>query len=381
MNDKTSSLRLLAEAASVHALEHYTVRIGLSRASGSLVQVDKILDKCRLEADHPDLESLILCYGAWLGEWIITHHGGQWIGLSESFAPRLLIHREIVSPLDAVRRRLTSPNAPMLQQLVAQIAAQLRIQTPACDLDANRAAWDMRASDLRFVHRGPWSKSKDEALSEIDPWILEEGSVEDKRFLCLAAGGGKHGPMYAVAGAEVVVVDFCLSLLQIDQSIAEKNQLRLRTIQSTIEDLSSLESASFDCVVQPVSSCYIQNIERVYLEIARVLCSGGLYVSQHKTPYSLQADPLPTSSGYSLRVPCTSGTTAIPMAESSAFRESDMTEYIHSIETLVGGLCRCGFVVEDLTEPPHSDAWAVEGTPEHRAQFVPPYLKIKARRK
>jgi hypothetical protein len=46
----------------------------------------------------------------------------------------------------------------------------------------------------------------------------------------------------------------------------------------------------------------------------------------------------------------------------------------------VGGLCRSGFVIEDFQEPPRADAWAAVGTDQHRACYLPPYLKIKARR-
>ena len=164
----------LADAACIHALEYFQIRISLSSELNSLAEVDEVLDACRSDSDQSELESIILCYGAWLGEWIRIRFSGRWIGLNESTAPRMLVHGEIISPLDAVRRRLISRQAPTLQTLV---------------------------------------------------------------------------------------------------------------------------------------------------------------------------------------------------------------ETIHSIDSLVGGLCRCGFVVEDVVEPPHADAWAAEGTPEHRAQFLPPYLKIKARRR
>jgi len=50
------------------------------------------------------------------------------------------------------------------------------------------------------------------------------------------------------------------------------------------------------------------------------------------------------------------------------------------LEELIGGMCRAGFVIEDLVEPLHADAEAERGTFGHRSQFVAPYLRIKARR-
>jgi SAM-dependent methyltransferase len=291
----------------------------------------------------------------------------------------MLVHCEIVSPLDAVRRRLASQETPTLQTLVAQLAQQAPTESSATVIAANEAAWNQRATDPRFAYLQ--SMNKEQALSAVDPWLLADGSLDNRRVLCLAAGGGTHGPLLATAGADVVVVDFSLTLLQIDQRIAEQNGLRLRTVRTSMDDLSAFESASFDCVVQPVSTCYVQDVESLYREIARVLRSGGLYVSQHKNPYSLQGDEQPTGNGYNVGVPCLSGRMANPTKSGSTIREKDMTETIHSIDSLIGGLCRGGFVVEDVVEPPHADAWAAVGTPEHRAQFLPPYLKIKARRR
>ena len=375
------SYQSLADAACIHAWEYFRIRIGPSSDFNSLAQVDQVLDACRLNPDPSECESIILCYGAWLGESIRIRFSGSWIGLNESIAPRLLVHFEIVSPLDAVRRRLASKESPTLQTLVAKLAQQSPTESIATVLVANEAAWNQRATDPRFAYLQPWSMSKEQALSEVDPWLIAEGSLDNRRVLCLAAGGGTHGPLLAMAGADVIVVDFSSTLLQIDQHIANENHLRLRTVQTSMDDLSVFESASFDCVVQPVSTCYVQVVERVYREIARVLRPGGLYASQHKTPYSLQGDEQPTGNGYNVGVPCISGRTANPTKGGSTIREKDIIETIHSIDSLIGGLCRCGFVVEDVVEPPHADAWAASGTPEHRAQFLPPYLKIKARRR
>ncbi len=62
-------------------------------------------------------------------------------------------------------------------------------------------------------------------------------------------------------------------------------------------------------------------------------------------------------------------------------REEATLEYLHRWEELIGGLCRAGFVVEDLCEPPHGDLTANPGTFGHRGLYIAPYVRIKARRK
>ena len=59
-------------------------------------------------------------------------------------------------------------------------------------------------------------------------------------------------------------------------------------IQASMDDLSCFRVGEFDIVIQPVSSCYIPDIARMYREVSRVIVAGGVYISQHKQPGSLQ---------------------------------------------------------------------------------------------
>ena len=182
-------------------------------------------------------------------------------------------------------------------------------------------------------------------------------------LLCLAAGGGRQGPLHAAAGARVTVVDLS------DAQLEHDRRAGLRTLRTSMDDLSALAAASFDLVLQPVSACYVPDVRRVYREVARVLRPGGLYVVQHKQPASLQAGAAPYRDG--LRLP--------PSTE--PHREPGTTEVLHTLEALLGGLCAAGFTIEDVAEPPRADAFAPPGTPGHRACTWPPYLKLKARRR
>jgi hypothetical protein len=61
-------------------------------------------------------------------------------------------------------------------------------------------------------------------------------------------------------------------------------------------------------------------------------------------------------------------------------REQGAAEFIHSFGGLLGGICAAGFVIEDCWEPPEADAAASPGAYGHRARFLPPYLRLLARR-
>jgi hypothetical protein len=115
------------------------------------------------------------------------------------------------------------------------------------------------------------------------------------------------------------------------------------------------------------------------MEVARVIKAGGLYISQHKSPTSLQAEIRPSGVGYRL-VEQYYRDSPLPPAEPCRVREPGTLEYLHRWEQLVGGICRAGFVIEDLVEPLHAEDKAEVGSFAHRSQYVAPYMRIKARR-
>jgi SAM-dependent methyltransferase len=244
----------------------------------------------------------------------------------------------------------------------------------------NRRAWDER------VRRGDWhtgtARDKDflDPLAAVDDCGWLGGNVRDKRVLCLAAGGGKHGALFAAAGAVVTVVDLSPRMLELDRKLAAERGLPLQTIEASMDDLSMLPAASFDAVVQPVSTCYVPDVLSVYREVARVTAAGGVYISQHKQPVSLQAEVVPSARGYVLCEPYYRSGPLPPVIEGCLHREAGTMEFLHRWEELIGGLCRAGFVLEDLIEPRHGDMRSEPGTFKHRSAFVPPFVTLKARR-
>lgn len=208
-------------------------------------------------------------------------------------------------------------------------------------------------------------------------WI--EGGVAGKRILCLASGGGRQSVLYAAAGAEVTVVDLSPAMLALDRELAAWHGLNIRTVLASMDDLSVLSPEWFDVVLQPVSTCYVPDIRAVYRQVARVLVPGGLYISQHKQPASLQASVTPGPEGYALHIPYYHRG-PLPAVRGSPHREYGTLEFLHTWEQLLGGLCRAGFVIEDVAEPMHARADAPRGTFAHRSLYLPPYIRIKARR-
>jgi SAM-dependent methyltransferase len=246
-------------------------------------------------------------------------------------------------------------------------------------VEHNRRAWDQRVRENRRFTSPATDEELREPLKALDPRGWLGGSIRGLRCLCLAAGGGRQSVLYAAAGAEVTVVDLSGQMLKIDEQVARDKGLNIRTVCTTMDDLSMLADASFDLVIQPVSTCYIPDVNKTYQEVARVTRIGGVYVSQHKQPTSMQADIRRTARGYELIEPYYR-TGPLPEVVGSLHREPGTREFLHRWEQLIGWMCRAGFVVEDLTEPYHADPAAKPGSWEDRSRFVAPYVRVKARR-
>lgn len=243
----------------------------------------------------------------------------------------------------------------------------------------NRRAWDQRVREKKRFTIPAGDDRFAEPLAIVDGVGWLGSDIQGKRVLCLAAGGGNHAALYATAGAIVTVVDLSSAMLELDRQVAMERRLELRTVETSMDDLSMFEPGEFDIVIHPVSTCYVPQIVPVFQQVARVTRAGGLYISQHKQPASLQADIRPSAHGYELCEPYyRSG--PLPEVVGSLHREEGTWEFLHRWEEIIGGMCQAGFVIEDLLEPRHDKPGAPPGTFGHRSHFVAPYVRIKARR-
>lgn len=244
--------------------------------------------------------------------------------------------------------------------------------------DVNRRAWDRLAAGGSQFSTVASDAECAQPLIALDGRGWLPGSVKGLDVLCLASGGGWQAILYAVAGANVTVVDLSPEMLKLDAREAERRGVPVKIVEASMDALP-LDDESFDIVHQPVSTCYVPRVRDVYAEVSRVLRGDGLYISQHKQPTSLQIAERDARDRYVIGVEYYH-IDPLPEVPDRSYREAGAREYLHRWEDLVGGLCQAGFVIEDLTEPRRGDVKAKPGHFRHRGRWVPPYLRIKARR-
>lgn len=246
--------------------------------------------------------------------------------------------------------------------------------------DRNRRVWNQLAASGSLFARVATDAEVANPHGTLDGRGWLPASLHDLDVLCLASGGGWQSILYAAAGARVTVVDISEEMLQLDTQEAARRGLRVRTVRASMDDLSALGSATFDIVQQPVSTCYVPSLKPVYAEVARVLRDDGLYISQHKQPTSLQVSHRNERQQFVIGVEYyQSG--PIPRQRDESYRETGAAEYLHRWEELVGGLCTAGFILEELTEPCRADESVDVTHYGYRGRYIPPYVRMKARRR
>jgi len=244
----------------------------------------------------------------------------------------------------------------------------------------NQIAYDRMARSGHILAKTITADELRRPLEIVDGAGWLGGSIRGWQVLCLAAAGGRHSALYHAAGAVVTVLDISDGMLELDRRVSQELRFNVRLIQGTMLDMPMLRDAEFDLVVQPVSTCYVSNVSRLFAEVSRVLKPNGLYVSQHKQPINLQASLKTRQNKYWIDTEVGGIAMAAKADEPSPLREPSTREIAHSLESILGGICRNGMVIEEIHEPNHANLDSVADTMGHRSRFIPPYLRIKARK-
>ena len=247
----------------------------------------------------------------------------------------------------------------------------------------NREAWD------REVEGGEnrWSQPVSSEViakakqGEFSVLLTENVPVPYKWFpplrgadvLCLASGGGQQGPILAAAGADVTVFDNSPRQLEQDQLVAEREALRLKTVEGDAADLSIFADESFDLVFNPCSTVFMQDVRAVWKEAYRVLRHGGILMTGSMNPVHYIFDLYKADEGIlevAHSIPY-SDLTSIPKEDLDELIEKGLpVEFGHSLTDLLGGQCDAGFVITDIYEDYMMDS------PLHK--YHPSYIATRA---
>jgi ubiquinone/menaquinone biosynthesis C-methylase UbiE len=213
--------------------------------------------------------------------------------------------------------------------------------------------------------------------SEDDLRLLDD--VRGKRAIVLGCGGGQDAVALEKLGAVVIGVD--QSAAQI--AYAKKYALRHAApnasfVEGQIEDLSRFDDGSFDLAISIGVMEYVERIDLVLAEAARVLRRGGDLVLSVKHPFDVIVDGGPPFTVWtSYWAPYHEQTNPTSEMNAPKFRS-----YMRTVSEWFEQLTNAGFAVEKLVEPRDHQRPAIADTLHTDWLELLPYsLIIKARKR
>ncbi|MGT2926646.1 class I SAM-dependent methyltransferase [Streptococcus cuniculipharyngis] len=231
-------------------------------------------------------------------------------------------------------------------------------------LNFNQDRWNRVAKDRKNAYTIPLSHeqlmaAKDKPLEVFltvgkpvpTDWF---DKLVGKKILGLASGGGQQGPLFALKGYDVTIMDYSAEQLASDHMVAEREGLTIKTIQGDMTQPFPFADESFDLVFCPVSNVYIEDLTNMWQESYRVLKKGGLLMVGYMNPwvYLYDGDQVweQPDSDLFLTYPLPFNARELEKAGKLAISPDYGYEFSHTWEEQIGGQLRAGFAMIDFYE-------------------------------
>jgi SAM-dependent methyltransferase len=113
------------------------------------------------------------------------------------------------------------------------------------------------------------------------------GDVEGKRVLDLGAGSGANAIALARQGAHVIAIDSSIAQLTRARKLAATTDVRVEWHESDASDLAFLRADSIDLVLAAGVLGEVEDIDRLFRQVHRVLRPGAPFVFSYDHPMAL----------------------------------------------------------------------------------------------
>jgi SAM-dependent methyltransferase len=249
------------------------------------------------------------------------------------------------------------------------------VPADAAEPNDNAAAWDKHSAAYQASVRLPTDVAHYGPDIPTDTEIRLVGHLRGKRVLELGCGGAQCSIAFAKQGAHAIAVDASGEQLAFARRLSEREGVKVEFRHGDVADLAFLRADSIDLVFSSGTFGFVEDLNRVFRQVHRVLRRGAPFVfslphpSWHLVTTGDSDEPLTVTRSYFDRSPIHHQVDGIPF-----------TDYHHTIGDIFTGLTRTNFRVDTVLEPeplasgPRSPLW-------HDAfKFVPRTLVVRARK-
>ena len=201
------------------------------------------------------------------------------------------------------------------------------------------------------------------------------GDLKGKRVLELGCGAAQSSIAFAKQGAIAIGVDLSAEMLAHARRLCDRAEVRVELRQGDMADLAFVRAESVDVVFSAYAFGFVDDLNRVFRQVHRVLRTGGPFVFSlpHPAYHLVDGDhteqPLLVRRSYFDREPI----------EYQRFGAT-FTEYHHPVADLHTALVRASFLVDTVLEPmptaagPRSQDW------QEASRYVPRTLIVRAKK-
>lgn len=238
-------------------------------------------------------------------------------------------------------------------------------------------AWDRGAPAYQSAARLPTDVAHygPDLPTEADLRLL--GDLKGKRVLELGCGAAQCSIAFAKQGATAIGVDVSPVQLGLARALCEQEEVRVELRQGDLADLAFLRADSIDLAFSAFAFGYVEDLNRVFRQVHRVLKVGAALVFSLPHPAYHMIDEASTAGGSNLSVR-RSYFDRRPVL--SSWGGVTATTYHHTFADLYMGLARASYRVDLVLEPepapgaPRSSWW------REAMGYVPPALIVRARK-
>jgi SAM-dependent methyltransferase len=238
----------------------------------------------------------------------------------------------------------------------------------------NAEAWDRHSA----AYQAGANLSTD--VAQYGPDIPDEsrlrllGDLRGKHVLELGCGGAQCSIAFAKQGATVMGIDFSAEQLAYARRLCEREEVKVELRQGDLADLASVRADSLDLVFSAYAFDYVEDVNRVFRQVHRVLRVGAPLVFSIPHPAFHMIEPY-SDEPYLIRRSYWDFAPIDFERDGVAF-----TEHHHTVADIYTGLVRSSYRVDLMLEPeplkerPRSQYWTEAMT------RVPRTLIVRARK-
>lgn len=173
------------------------------------------------------------------------------------------------------------------------------------------------------------------------------GDLKGKKVLGLASGGGQQMPILSAAGAKCTVLDYSDQQLESERLVAEREGYDIEIVKADMTKPLPFEDGAFDLVIQPVANYYIEELQGMFNEVARVLAPGGAFLMGFDNGINyFFADEKETEVVNIMPFNPLKNPDQMAQLE----KDDSGVQFSHSLEEEIGGQLKAGLTLTDLYE-------------------------------